>query len=66
MPNTKPLRSEGARVERKAVRAYLRRQIRDVSSLEGVGTLFAEERLQAVLAWVLERQQRYDKRAGGL
>jgi hypothetical protein len=51
-----PLVSEGARVERKAIRSYLRRQLK-------LGSLCSVE---DILDWVLKREKRYDKRAGGL
>ena len=54
------LMSEGVRLERKAMRAYLRRQIAD--------TYFTLEQkiFGQVLSWLLARQKRYDKRIGGL
>ena len=57
-PADKAAKSEGARLERKAFRAYLRREIKKPLSH---GTVLGE-----VLAWVLGRQNRYDKRQGGL
>lgn len=42
------------------MRAYLRRELQ-----KSIGP-FAANALQAVLEWVLTRQKRYDKRAGGL
>lgn len=53
---TDPKRSEGARLERKAMRAYLRR----------LWTKTGDPTIAAALAWVLARQSRYDKKAGGL
>lgn len=50
-----PKTSAGARLERKAFRAYLRRM-----AARGKGTI-AE-----ALDWVLARQTRYDKKTGGL
>lgn len=55
-----PARSEGARYERKAIREYLRRKIKNYSD-KG-----APVQYQIVLDWVLERQERYDKKTGGL
>ncbi len=52
-----PAKSAGARLERKAMRTYLRRLIKRWG-----GSVVAEE----ALAWVLQRQKRYDKRPGGL
>lgn len=52
-----PKTSAGARLERKAFRAYLRRRM---------GSTTQAGELAAVLAWVLARQARYDKRGGGL
>ncbi len=51
-----PKRSAGAREERKSFRGYIRRAInrRPMPTLEDV------------LAWVLKRQERYDKQSGGL
>lgn len=54
-----PKTSAGARLERKAFRDYLRRQLRTASDSSSIG-------LTAVLNWVLARQARYDKRGGGL
>lgn len=59
-------RSDGARRERKAMRAYLRRQRR---SLEGTTTDYWAGHLDAmanILAWIDQRRARYDKRVGGL
>jgi hypothetical protein len=55
-----PLLSEGARLERKAVRAYLRRQRRLAQHPE------AQLWLELALDWVLTRQQRYNTKVGGL
>jgi len=59
-----PERSDGARRERKAMRAYLRRQIQTVErdTLARNGPW----QFKAVLSWVLGRQRRYDARRGGL
>lgn len=53
-------RSEGARVERKAIRAYLRRLLRWTADASRVRAI------EDVLKWVLSRQKRYDRRPGGL
>lgn len=59
MSETTPERSKGARMERAAMRNYLRRQIK---------TAFGECNitLNNVLNWVLERQKRFNDKAGGL
>jgi hypothetical protein len=57
---TDPLKSEGARAERKAMRAYLRRKI-NAGNLDA-----ASVELENVLAWVLGRMKRYRKKEGGL
>lgn len=54
-------RSEGARWERKAVRAYLRRRL-----LKDRLTQPAKSIVEEILKWVLTRQARYDKKKGGL
>lgn len=56
---TDPQRSAGARLERKAMRAYLRRAMQGTSGL-GASTL------AQALNYVLSRQKRYDKKPGGL
>lgn len=57
--------SAGARYERAAFRGYLRRQLAAVR--KGHDDVSPEEEvIQDALLWVLERQRRYDKRAGGL
>lgn len=53
-----PKTSAGARAERKAIRAYVRR----LMARGGVGF----SALDTVLQWVLSRQARYDKKSGGL
>mgnify|MGYP001613740199 CR=1 FL=1 len=53
-------RSDGARYERAAVRAYLRRSIKRAVIRDDVVTL------TNVLDWILARQSRYDKAPGGL
>ena len=62
MPKTTPAKSEGARYERKAIRAYLRRQLNATPNGSSTATIALRE----TLAWVLTRQKRYDKKAGGL
>lgn len=57
---TDPKKSEGARYERKAMRAYLSRRI---VKLVGNGAIIEAER---ILEWVKARQERYDKKPGGL
>lgn len=56
-----PKESLGARLERKAMRAYLRRQL----SIEGTNTATGRA-LHAALDWLLARSARYDRKAGGL
>ena len=57
-----PRRSEGARVERAAFRAYLRRLLKRLES----STMGVTDVAQDALHWVLMRQKRYAKRPGGL
>lgn len=52
-----PKTSEGARMERKAVLARLRRMKRD-------GAQYAN--IDVLLRWMLKRDERYDKAKGGL
>jgi hypothetical protein len=52
-----PKTSAGARAERKAFRTYIRRRMLYNSD---------DFSLQDILDWVLTRQKRYDKHAGGL
>ena len=52
-----PKRSAGARLERKAIRAYLRRLLAHDDANPAIAT---------ALAWVLGRQKRYDSKSGGL
>ncbi len=59
-----PKESEGARTERQAVRSYLRRQIKRLQT--EASPLGAVSALTDALNWVLAREKRYDKRAGGL
>lgn len=54
-----PLRSAGARTERKALRAYLRRRLARDGWMH-------KPTVDSILAWVLGRQKRYDARPGGL
>jgi hypothetical protein len=56
-----PKVSDGARQERKAMRAYLRRQIRSNKTLPIDIAVY-----ETVLDWVLARQMRYDHAKGGL
>jgi hypothetical protein len=51
-----PLYSAGARYERKALRAYLKRRSRTTTTMEVLD----------VLRWVVARQARYEKKRGGL
>ena len=56
-------RSVGAAMERKAMRAYLRRLLRD----DAATPLYVyQDTLKKVLAWVLTRSKRYDRYPGGL
>lgn len=55
--------SEGARYERAATRARLRRMIKQY---EGKYRWPAAMALQTELAWQLARQKRYDAKPGGL
>jgi hypothetical protein len=60
-----PELSEGARLERKAMRNYLRREMK--KKVNGFPRSRLEtELLELILNWVLARQKRYDKRKGGL
>ena len=63
MSKADPKYSAGARMERKAFRDYLRRQIKlrstDGASVEAIT-------LNTVLFFVLGRQRRYDPKPGGL
>lgn len=58
---TDPLKSEGARLERAACRAYLRRKMK----WSGTGTMRTEA-FSEVLGWILTREKRYDQKKGGL
>jgi hypothetical protein len=55
-----PLKSEGARMERKAIRAYLRRMIKEWY------TEYDRELLNIILDWIDKRHKRYDAKKGGL
>lgn len=55
-----PAFSAGARYERKALRLYLRRRCRTSCAPS------SRDMLNDVLAWVLARETRYGKKAGGL
>lgn len=54
-----PLR-QGAKIERKAVKAYLQRQLRKITNAE------ARAALERAIAWLHGRPARYRKRKGGL
>lgn len=66
--------SEGARYDRRATRGYLKRQIRQCDVEDEKRTTcgptdLSRGRRQAfseALQWILKRQQRYDRRKGGL
>lgn len=58
---TDPKFSAGARLERKAFRDYLRRQLAKSSAAGNPARAW-----EKAIEWVLARQQRYDKREGGL
>lgn len=63
MGRTDPKRSEGARLERKVMQAYLRRLLKK----KWPGTLVTPDLpFKKVLNWVITRQKRYDRRPGGL
>ena len=53
-----PKTSAGARAERKAIRQYIRRSIKNGAFWPYSG--------DTILQWVLDRQKRYDRRPGGL
>ena len=57
-----PKESEGARLERRAVRDRLRRMIKAYGDIKHT----AHEVLRVELYWILARQDRYDKVKGGL
>lgn len=59
MPAT-PEKSQGARTERAAFRAYLNRRIKSTESV------FDKDSLEEILEWVLKRQERYEAKTGGL
>lgn len=62
MKKADPMKSEGARLERKAIRRAIRRRIR-AAPMEWHGYRHG---LESVLAFVQGRQKRYDSRPGGL
>jgi hypothetical protein len=67
MAKADPLTSAGARLERAAMRRYLRRRLNILSSENHDPWKQGEvEAITAVLAFVLGRQGRYDKAPGGL
>lgn len=66
MKKANPLKSEGARLERKAVRTYLRQRIRHWDRLDAYGGPVGRVMLQEALDWILARQKRYDARPSGL
>lgn len=65
-----PLKSEGARMERKAVRAHLARLDQRYRRARTAGNEdaldVALEVVHAFRGWVLGRQKRYDAKPGGL
>lgn len=54
-----PKYSEGARYERRAMRSMLRRRI-------GAAGAAGAKVYDDILQWVVRRQERYDKKPGGL
>lgn len=58
-----PMVSEGARLERKAVRLRLRRMAK---GYEANGDLRSKQAIDTELQWMLARHMRYEKMAGGL
>ena len=52
-----PLKDEGARMERTAVRRYLRRRLKEGLIVVNIGVM---------LEWIDKRRKRYDKASGGL
>lgn len=61
-----PAMSEGARLERKAFREYLRRLMRVELAQDYPEKFIVGEVLEEAIDWVLQRQKRYDKKPGGL
>ena len=55
-----PKFSAGARLERKAMREYLHRRIKRTADP------YMLDEIQIIIRWVLKRQARYDRKAGGL
>jgi hypothetical protein len=60
MTRAHPAKSEGARLERRAMRAYLRRVLLHETDA------WSASALKMVLRWLAGRQKRYDARPGGL
>jgi hypothetical protein len=58
-----PMVSEGARLERKTVRARLRRMKKEY---EEAGDGRAAAAMDKEINWMLERHLRYEQKAGGL
>jgi hypothetical protein len=58
-----PMLSEGARLERKTVRARLRRMKKEYKE---VGDERAAAAMDEEINWMLERHLRYEQKAGGL
>ena len=56
-----PATSEGARYERQAFRNMLRRRAKAQTTSPSESTAY-----EVALDWVLKRQQRYEKKPGGL
>lgn len=59
-------RSIGARMERKAIRAFLRRELKLMGGGETDYSTGQFDAIKSTLGWVLGRQHRYDQRSGGL
>ena len=59
-------RSDGARYERAAMRAYLRRKITSLEGQSGNHISAIQQTFRMILKWTVTRQQRYDKAPGGL
>ncbi len=70
MPKADPLMSAGARLERKALKEYLERQIKKFQNDRVNDPEYHLWRPEAVLgivySWVMGRQNRYSKKPGGL
>lgn len=54
------MKREGAKIERKAVKAYLRRLLRKITDTE------ARQLVEQAIRWLEGRPARYRKRPGGL